>query len=313
MNKKLIPITCPCSKKNSLERLNGVYICKNVKCEHNIKYNGFKIYKSKPILISQTKTDTIFSKNSVKSKVKRTFAKHNKIKEILIGESLITKTNCDNFIKKLLKKNKNPKVLIIGGAQKGSGTKNLYNNKDIEIHSIDIYYSDNVDVICDCHYLSLMNDYYDGVWIQAVLEHVVEPSIVIKEIYRVLKLNGVVYAETPFMQQVHEGAYDFNRFTVLGHRYLFRNFKLVDMGGNEGPEVVLSWSIRYLTWSIFRSEKLSKLIGILLRLILRPLKFIINEESLYDASSGVFFMGTKVKNFHLKHKNLVKLYRGQFR
>ena len=40
-----------------------------------------------------------------------------------------------------------------------------------------------------------------------------------------LFFSGIVYAETPFMQQVHEGAYDFTRYTVLGHRYLFKKFK----------------------------------------------------------------------------------------
>ena len=62
----------------------------------------------------------------------------------------------------------------------------------------------------------------------------VEPEKVVAEIYRVLKENGIVYAETPFMQQVHEGAYDFTRYTVLGHRYLFRQFHALSIGGNKG-------------------------------------------------------------------------------
>ncbi len=49
-----------------------------------------------------------------------------------------------------------------------------------------------------------------------------------KEIHRVLKDDGIVYADTPFMQQVHEGAYDFTRFTLSGHRWLFKNFALLD-------------------------------------------------------------------------------------
>jgi len=66
---------------------------------------------------------------------------------------------------------------------------------------------------------------FDGVIIQAVLEHVVEPNHCVEEIHRVLKENGLVYSETPFMQQVHLGRYDFTRFTHLGHRRLFRKFK----------------------------------------------------------------------------------------
>ncbi len=52
-----------------------------------------------------------------------------------------------------------------------------------------------------------------------------EPERVVSEIARVLKPAGMVYSEIPFMQQVHEGAYDFTRFTDSGQRWLFRQFK----------------------------------------------------------------------------------------
>ena len=78
-------------------------------------------------------------------------------------------------------------------------------------------------------------------------------------IFRVLKRDGVVYAETPFMQQVHEGAHDFTRFTVTGHRYLFKKFSQITIGGLGGTEIVLAWSIKYFFWSILRNRKLSSL------------------------------------------------------
>ena len=34
--------------------------------------------------------------------------------------------------------------------------------------------------------------------IYAVLEHVLEPNVVVSEIHRVPKDNGIVYAETPY-------------------------------------------------------------------------------------------------------------------
>ena len=102
--------------------------------------------------------------------------------------------------------------------------------------------------------MPLQSNSFDGVWIQAVLEHVVEPSKVVSEIYRVLKTHGIVYAETPFMQQVHEGAYDFTRYTVLGHRYLFKDFEMIGIGGNKGPELVLAWAFRYFVWALTEVE-----------------------------------------------------------
>ena len=310
---KNLPLACPCKLKKSLIKFEKFFLCDHNECEHSNEKNGFPIFESTPVIISETKTDTICTRYSFKSYINRPLSKFNKIKKFIIGESQITKNNCDLFLKNLFFDCKNPKVLIIGGAERGSGTENLWNNKNIETHSIDIYATPNVDIICDSHYLGLKSDYYDGVWIQAVLEHVVEPNLVVNEIYRVLKSNGIVYAETPFMQQVHEGAYDFTRYTVLGHRYLFKKFELIKIGGNQGPEVVFAWSVKYLLWSVFRNKVLAKFIGIFLGIIMRPLRLFISKKSMYDASSGVFFLGKKVGDNNLTHKKLIKLYKGNFK
>ena len=68
-----------------------------------------------------------------------------------------------------------------------------------------------------------------------MLEHVLEPELVVAEIHRVLMPDGLVYAGTPFMQQVHEGPYDFMRFTESGHRWLFRRFERLASGATGGP------------------------------------------------------------------------------
>ena len=41
-----------------------------------------------------------------------------------------------------------------------------------------------------------------------------DPPRVVAEMHRVLRPGGLLYAEIPFMQQVHEGAYDFTRYTL---------------------------------------------------------------------------------------------------
>lgn len=308
---KNIPLRCPCQSKQTLTVNDDQYLCDNAVCEHHKPENAFPSIDGIPILISEIRTDTVCSMTKDITYVKRRLAKFVTLKKIIVGESKTTKRNCEKFLENVLKV-KNPKVLMIGGGEKGSGTKELWESQAIEIHSIDIYASDTVDVVCDAHYLPLEDGFYDGVWIQAVLEHVVEPSKVADEIDRVLKIGGVVYAETPFMQQVHEGAYDFTRYTVLGHRYLFKKFELLDMGGNKGPELVFAWSVRYLTWAIFRSRKIARLVGLFVGLLTRPLGFLVSEKSMYDASSGVYFLGKKAEGHKITHKELVALYKGQF-
>ena len=308
---KNLPICCPVCKED-LDIVKSGFICKNVKCFHHQIENVFQKINNIPILISEDKTDTVCSAELSKIYIERPLSKFTIIKEFIVGESKATKNNCNNFVNIITKKTKRPRILVVGGGEKGSGTNGLWNNENIEIDSFDIYASKTTDVVCDAHYMPFKSNSYDGVWIQAVLEHVVEPSKVVAEIYRVLKSKGIVYAETPFMQQVHEGAYDFTRFTVLGHRYLFKNFKLIDMGGNKGPEVVVAWSLRYFIWSITRSRKIGRIFGIIFIILLRPFSWLINKKSLFDAASGVYFMGQKERNFTMSHKELVSLYKGQF-
>jgi hypothetical protein len=65
MTKIKIPLTCPCDVKMSLQKLNNCFICVNKNCEHNNKENGFPIIKNIPIMISETRTDTVCSKKKL--------------------------------------------------------------------------------------------------------------------------------------------------------------------------------------------------------------------------------------------------------
>tara|TARA_B110000879_G_C11161666_1_gene509397 strand:- start:1348 stop:2283 length:936 start_codon:yes stop_codon:yes gene_type:complete len=304
-------LCCPACKAE-LKKIEKVYVCCDISCVHNVTENGFLVLDSCPVLISEILCDTVCDPKSINSFVVRSSPDTalKKIKSWVRGVSNVTIKNCNAFVDNLKKNNKNPRVLVIGGGTLGLGSDALYEDKSIVCTSVDIYKTNLTDLVCDGHYLPFKGSYFDGVWIQAVLEHVVEPQAVISEIHRVLKSNGIVYAETPFMQQVHEGAYDFSRYTVLGHRYLFRDFDEISIGGNGGAEVALSWSLRYFVLAITNSIRLSKLTGIFFTLVLRPFSFLIKKESLYDSSSGVFFLGRK-STHKLTHKELVRLYSGK--
>ena len=110
-----------------------------------------------------------------------------------------TKENVNLLISELSNIKEIPKVLIIGGGTVGQGMDYFYTSSNIDLVSFDIYNSSNINFIADAHQIPLPKNYFDAVIIQAVLEHVLEPCEVVKEIYRVLKPRGIVYAETPFL------------------------------------------------------------------------------------------------------------------
>jgi SAM-dependent methyltransferase len=313
MRKLDLPLACPCKSKSELLARGDCYTCADHACPHSQIGNAFPIVNGTPVLISELRCDTVCAANSSAIYVKRVSSKYKHVKSLFSGRDAVTEANCDSFLAMTFDSSPHPTVLVIGSGEKGGGTDALWEHPLIEVHGIDIYKTDTVDIICDAHYLPIRPGSYDGVWIQAVLEHVVDPTAVVNEIHRILKPGGVIYAETPFMQQVHEGRYDFTRYTVLGHRYLFKNFDAVHFGGKKGPEFVLAWAVRYLMWSVTRSRTIGRITGILFEILTRPLRHFISLESMHDASSAVFFLGRKHDGPPITHKALVSLYKGQFR
>lgn len=313
MNLSSLDLRCPhpCGEK-LVEREQRVY-CTKKSCVHSQSDTSFRILEGTPVLISEHNCDTVCDPNKIRSYVPRSQTRAKKIKNFFSSESKVTIENCSRFITHLKAFQPSPRILVIGAGEQGSGTEKLWSSNDLNLVGVDIYATPNVNVVCDAHYLPFPDQSFDGVWIQAVLEHVVEPDKVVQEIHRVLKLDGIVYAETPFMQQVHEGAYDFTRFTVLGHRYLFKKFKLIAIGGNQGTEVSLAWSIRYFVWGLTRSHQIARITGSLSGLFLKLFSRFMSKESLYDGASGVFFLGKKAKDIQVSHKELIALYEGNIR
>ncbi len=184
------------------------------------------------------------------------------------------------------------RLLIIGGGSVGRALTSLYEAENIQVYAFDIYASPSVQFVADAHALPLADDFFDAVIVQAVLEHVLLPETVVSEIWRVLKPDGLVYAETPFMQHVHEGAFDFTRFTDSGHRYLFRGFDLIGSGVCGGPGVQLMWSVDYFARGLFRSRTAGKLAKFAV-FWAQYLDRLIPKEFAIDAASGVYFLGRK--------------------
>jgi len=187
-----------------------------------------------------------------------------------------------------------PKILIVGGGEIGSGLSILYSCLKDNIIAFDIYESQNVDFVADAHFIPIQGDYFDLVIIQAVLEHVLDPKQVVAEISRVLKNDGIVYAETPFMQQVHEGPFDFTRFSESGHRFLFNNFKQISSGYTSGVGTSLVWALDFFFSGLFRSRYVGKIARIVF-FWLRLFDNIVPDTFNIDGACGVYFMGKKAE------------------
>ena len=293
--KILIKDLCCPKCKSELNEKKGLVICSNIECSYS--HSPFLIINDKLILVdfdnSVIQYDSILNSNA-SSMVKRTikFSKLEKFaKSVLNGSNKVSVNNVGICVD-LLKNIHNPRILIIGGGTIGSGCEYITNHFHDTITSFDIYNSDNIDFIADAHSIPLKDESFDLIIIQAVLEHVLSPIKVVKECYRVLKKGGYIYAETPFLQAVHEGAYDYTRYTVLGHRILFNQFKKIGTGIVGGLGQSLLWSIEYFSRGIFRSRIAGKIMKSCF-FWLRWIEKIIPDSYNQDGACGSYFLGQK--------------------
>lgn len=169
--------------------------------------------------------------------------------------------------------------------------------------ALDIMFSKGVHVVADAHFLPFKDNSIAGIHINAVLEHVKNPFMVAKEIYRVLKKGGGVVAWVPFMASYHKSPDDYFRFTVSGIREIFRDFK--ERRILVGPRAfsALSEVLRncFAIACSFRSEFLYKFFCIVWGWILLPIKYLdlvfSSSENLsllnHSTAAGFLFIGEK--------------------
>jgi ubiquinone/menaquinone biosynthesis C-methylase UbiE len=201
-----------------------------------------------------------------------------------------------------------PLILVIGGGTLGNGVEAIYDDRRTRVVGFDIYASPLVQFIGDAHQIPLTDQSIDAVLVQAVLEHVVDPAQVVAEIHRVLRPDGLVYAETPFLQQVHAGPYDFTRYTSSGHRYLFRAFEEVAAGPVAGPGAQMLTSVDHLVRGLLRSELAGKLARVLF-FWLRYLDRLVPTAFAMDNASAYYFLGRRSER-ELSPSEIVGYYRG---
>lgn len=201
-----------------------------------------------------------------------------------------------------------PVVLVIGGGEVGSGVELLYSTEDVDVLGFDIYASPTTQFIADAHRIPLANESVDVVLIQAVLEHVLEPPVVVQEIHRVLRDRGVVYADSPFLWPVHEGPYDFCRFTDSGHRYLFRHFERVDSGVVAGAGTQLALSIELFFRSLLRSRSAGAIARLAVWWLPHLDRFLEPRHSI-DGASSTYFLGRK-SDTPLSPRDMIAYYQG---
>lgn len=307
-------IVCPACKK-ALKKAPDLYKCIDKSCD-----STYPVFNKIPILINPS--NDLFEQKDFENEGDIFFKTYNnrfirflkKVQPDITYNNISEKNYID--IAALLKGRKPLRILILGGSVDGVGIKHLKDllDKNDLLIETDVSYGPNTTLICDAHEIPFADESFDLVIAQAVLEHVLDPFLCVREMSRVLKDDGLIYAETPFMQQVHGGKYDFLRFTHLGHRRMFRNFSEINSGVVAGAGSALVWSLKYFLTSFANSKKVDRILsygGTFMFFWLKYFDIILNKtKGTIDAASGFYFLGRKEKDYLLSDKELLASYRG---
>jgi SAM-dependent methyltransferase len=113
------------------------------------------------------------------------------------------------------------------GLNLGAGTTRLHP----QVKNMDIFPAKNIDIVGKAENIPLSDNSINLVITQETLEHVQDPFKAVAEIYRVLKPNGKVYCQLPFIIGYHPGPTDFWRFTKEGIAELIQKngFKIEEL------------------------------------------------------------------------------------
>ncbi len=107
---------------------------------------------------------------------------------------------------------------------------------------LDIDPAKRPDICCDLHELEWHGDPFDTVLAIEILEHLCDPQRAIDRVHGVLKAGGVCVLSTRFIYRYHPDPHDYYRFTWDSLRYLFRNFRYVEVR-HHGNRAQVIWEI----------------------------------------------------------------------
>lgn len=271
------------------------------RCTHHHCQSIFPVVDGRPIFINEENSlfriKDYLAPNTGGAKAGAPIRKRIQSLVPAITHNWVAKRNYLQLVAMLKKTNQPTSVLIVGAGDMGEGANCLVNEETIKVVETDVVPGQRIAVIADAHDLPFSSGSFDAVVAQAVLEHVVDPYRCVDEMYRVLKPDGLIYAETPFMFPVHLGAYDFTRFSLLGHRRLFRYFSEVDANMASGPANALALSIRSFVLSFSNSRWLAGFAKAVLPFFIFWLKyldyFLIRNPHASDYASTYYFLGKK--------------------
>ncbi|MGH7158334.1 MAG: class I SAM-dependent methyltransferase [Candidatus Saccharimonadales bacterium] len=164
------------------------------------------------------------------------------VSEMDIEHLKLIRQNVSDFIARAGKEYDKPGVLVLDVApQDHEGAKPYFKQATVETLDIDpksgaTYIAD----LCADNTKTIPSDCFDYIVCTEVLEHTLQPFDAVKDMERMLKPGGLVFASSPFNFRIHGPLPDCWRFTEHGWRALFKDFEIVELKALETQDRFLA-------------------------------------------------------------------------
>jgi SAM-dependent methyltransferase len=144
----------------------------------------------------------------------------------------------DRELSRCIKKYCSGRLLDIGCAEKPYHRflgDNVTSHIGID-HYQTLHNKSKIDIFSTAYAIPIQGDTFDSALCTAVLEHLEEPEMAIRECARVLKPGGTAIYTVPFIWHLHEEPRDFYRYSKFGLEYLFKKagFEIVEIKALSG-------------------------------------------------------------------------------
>jgi SAM-dependent methyltransferase len=101
----------------------------------------------------------------------------------------------------------------------------------------------HTDIVGDAHSLPFRDRTFSAIITYNTFEHLREPTVAARELWRVLAPGGQLVLKTAFLQPLHEGPHHYYNATEFGVRNWLRDFEIDELALSAGcsPALALGW------------------------------------------------------------------------
>ncbi|MDE3091526.1 MAG: class I SAM-dependent methyltransferase, partial [Chloroflexota bacterium] len=165
---------------------------------------------------------------------------------------------------------------------------------------MDVTLTPYVDIVADAHALPFLPGTLDFIFSQAVVEHLRQPFVAVREMYRALKDGGYVYHECNFVFAYHGYPHHYFNATLQGMEQIFAQYTPLRAGvaPYQMPSFALQMVIAtYLRHSQGRGFTHGRhLVQLLEQVLNQPLMshdIYFTEQAAQNVAAGTYFFGVK--------------------